>query len=114
VKSSQHMTSRCCRFAKPSLVAVIQAGPFLHGTREEGGAIYRDRCDIRYERAQLPSALDRRIRTLSKDALRILGPSGYARIDMRLDLAGDSVFLKQMPTRISRQDILRSWHRGWI
>jgi D-alanine-D-alanine ligase len=69
-------------------------GPRFCTERVKDSASYRDRWDIRYERAQLPSALDRRIRTLCKDAFRILGLSGYARIDMRLDSKGTPVFLE--------------------
>lgn len=69
-------------------------GPRFCTARVKDSARYRDRWDIRYERARLPPALDRRIRTLCKAAFRILGLSGYARIDMRLDSAGDPVFLE--------------------
>jgi D-alanine-D-alanine ligase len=69
-------------------------GPRFCTERVKDSASYRDRWDIRYERAQLPSALDRRIRILCKDAFRVLGLSGYARIDMRLDSAGNPVFLE--------------------
>lgn len=69
-------------------------GPRFCTQRVKDSAGYRDRWDIRYERARLPPALDRRIRSLCKAAFRILGLSGYARIDMRLDSDGDPVFLE--------------------
>jgi D-alanine-D-alanine ligase len=69
-------------------------GPSFCTERVKDSASYRDRWDIRYERAQLPSSLDRRIRTLCKDAFRILGLTGYARIDLRLDSSGEPVFLE--------------------
>jgi len=69
-------------------------GPRFCTQRVKDSARYRDRWDIRYERARLPPALERRIRTLCKDAFGILGLSGYARMDMRLDSAGDPVFLE--------------------
>jgi D-alanine-D-alanine ligase len=71
-----------------------EGGPRFCTERVKDSFRYRDRWDIRYERAQLPSALDRRIRTLCKDAFRVLGLSGYARIDLRLNAAGDPVFLE--------------------
>ena len=72
----------------------VAGGPRFCTERVKDSAAYRDQCGIRYERAQLRPALDRRIRKLCKDAFRILGLSGYARIDIRLDSAGDPVFLE--------------------
>src|SRR5262245_45759573 len=69
-------------------------GPRFCTERVKDSFKYRDRWGIHYRRAELPSALDRRIRTLCKDAFRILGLSGYARIDLRLNSAGDPVFLE--------------------
>ena len=71
-----------------------EGGPRFCTERVKDDFSYRDRWGIRYERAQLPPALDRRIRKLCKDAFRVLGLSGYARIDLRLNSAGDPVFLE--------------------
>ncbi len=71
-----------------------QGGPRFCTERVKDSFKYRDRWGIRYERAQLPPALDRRIRTLCKGAFRILGLSGYARMDLRLNSVGDPVFLE--------------------
>lgn len=71
-----------------------EGGPRFCTERVKDSFKYRDLWGIRYERAQLPAALDRRIRTLCRDAFRVLGLSGYARIDLRLNSAGDPVFLE--------------------
>ncbi len=71
-----------------------KGGPRFCTERVKDSLTYRDRWGIRYERAKLPSALDRRIRQLCKHAFRILGMSGYARMDLRLDSAGNPVFLE--------------------
>lgn len=71
-----------------------EGGPRFCTERVKDSYKYRDRWGIRYERAQLPPAIDRRIRTLCRDAFRVLGLSGYARIDLRLNSAGDPVFLE--------------------
>jgi D-alanine-D-alanine ligase len=69
-------------------------GPEFCTERVKSSAKYRDRWGIRYERAQLPLPLDRRVRTLCKDAFRALDLSGYARIDLRLNSQGEPVFLE--------------------
>lgn len=69
-------------------------GPEFCTQRVKASAKYRARWDIRYERAQLPPAIERRIRTLCKDAFRALDLSGYARIDLRLNPQGEPVFLE--------------------
>ena len=89
-------------------------GPRFCTERVKDSASYRDRWDIRYEQARLPSALDRRIRTLCRDAFRILGLSGYARIDMRLDAAGDPVFLEANANPDLAPRYFGSWHPGWV
>jgi len=71
-----------------------EGGPRFCTERVKDDFGYRDRWGIRYVRAQLPPALERRIRTLCKHAFRVLGLSGYARIDLRLNAAGDPVFLE--------------------
>lgn len=71
-----------------------EGGPRFCTERVKDSYKYRERWGIRYERAQLTAALDRRIRTLCKDAFRVLGLSGYARIDLRLNSAGDPIFLE--------------------
>jgi D-alanine-D-alanine ligase len=69
-------------------------GPDFCTERVKESARYRDRWGIRYEQARLPSTLDRRIRTLCKEAFRVLGLTGYARMDIRLDTDGNPVFLE--------------------
>lgn len=71
-----------------------QGGPRFCTERVKDSYKYRDRWSIRYERAQLPPALDRRIQTLCKAAFRVLRLSGYARMDLRVDSAGNPVFLE--------------------
>lgn len=71
-----------------------EGGPRFCTERVKDSYKYRDQWGIRYERAQLPPALDRRIRKLCKEAFRVLDLSGYARIDLRLNSAGDPVFLE--------------------
>lgn len=71
-----------------------EGGPRFCTERVKDNYSYRDRWGIRYQRAQLPLALDRRIRRLCKDAFRVLDLSGYARFDLRLNSAGDPVFLE--------------------
>jgi D-alanine-D-alanine ligase len=71
-----------------------EGGPRFCTERVKDNHQYRDRWGIHYVRAQLSPALDRRIRTLCKDAFRVLDLSGYARIDLRLNPAGDPVFLE--------------------
>ena len=69
-------------------------GPRFYTERVKDRASYRRRWDIHHERAQLPPALERRLRTSCKDAFRVLGLSGYARMDIRLDSTGAPVFLE--------------------
>lgn len=71
-----------------------EGGPRFCTERVKDNHKYRDRWGIHYEKAQLSPALDRRIRTLCKNAFRVLDLSGYARIDLRLNSAGDPVFLE--------------------
>src|SRR4029077_1012086 len=83
----------CCQFEKP-FGRAGEGGPRFCTERVKDSYKYRERWSIRYERAQLTPALDRRIGTLCKDAFRVLGLSGYARIDLRLNSAGDPIFLE--------------------
>ena len=71
-----------------------EGGPRFCTERVKDNHGYRDRWGIHYERAQLSPALDRRIRTLCKNAFRVLDLSGYARIDLRVNSTGDPVFLE--------------------
>ncbi|HEY0430500.1 MAG TPA: ATP-grasp domain-containing protein, partial [Pyrinomonadaceae bacterium] len=71
-----------------------EGGPGFCTERVKDSFSYRDRWGIHYRRAQLPSAVDRRIRKLCKDAFRVLGLSGYGRFDLRLNSAGDPVFIE--------------------
>jgi D-alanine-D-alanine ligase len=71
-----------------------EGGPRFCTERVKDNHQYRDRWGIHYVRAQLSPALDRRIRKLCKDAFRVLDLTGYARIDLRVNSAGDPVFLE--------------------
>jgi D-alanine-D-alanine ligase len=52
---------------------------------------YQDRIDVTVARAKnLPDGAEARIERVAKRVYRILGMSGYARIDMRLDAAGNA------------------------
>ena len=69
-------------------------GPRFYTERVKDSADYRQRWDIHHERAQLSPSLERRIGTLCKRAFRVLGMSGYGRIDIRLDATETPVFLE--------------------
>lgn len=50
---------------------------------------YQDRVDVTVARAkELDPGVERRIRSMAKRVVRLLGMSGYARIDLRLDADG--------------------------
>jgi len=69
-------------------------GPRFYTERVKDNASYRRRWDIHHQQAELPPALQHRIRTLCKAAFRVLGMSGYGRIDIRIDAAGTPMFLE--------------------
>lgn len=71
-----------------------EGGPRFCTERVKDSYKYRDFWGIRYERAQLTPKLDRRIKTLCRDAFRALDLTGYARIDLRVNADGDPIFLE--------------------
>jgi D-alanine-D-alanine ligase len=72
-------------------------GPLIATEKVKHDPIYQKRKDVKVVRAELGEALEKRLLRLSKRVYRTLDLEGYARIDYRIDKAGEPFCLEANP-----------------